>query len=206
MNYSNAFRQGANCFLGINRLLSSPTTYSISSIDNSKVFVYLITRYGLKPVVGNNTTASQYVMPIYREIRPSQSETTVEINKAESIILRPTSMITTYKLENSFFYASLGLLFDQDKNPIILVCKRDDVDSTVICLDYSILKHQDTPMNRFIMRKLLPYIIETDKVFMFANCSSFVVHPTFQGELDSTLVKDFLIGKLRTEYTVRHEK
>ena len=49
------------------------------------------------------------------------------------------------------------MIFDKDRNPILIEYMTAD-NKTVLGIDYSIFSNLDEPVNRFIFRKLIPYL------------------------------------------------
>lgn len=203
MNYSNSFRNRVRGFLEGHNSTRYWQNFCPSSITSPSVFAYLIPRSGFTPVytIPDNRSV---IRPLYNSTYPYRQPELREIKKAEDILVPLSQDIIPFKLGSDIFYAARGMVFDANKKPILLVCRRIADLKAVLCIDYSVLQNQDAPMNRFIVRKLLPYIISCNTEFLFTNCSVFVVKPTFQGELDTELVKNFLVGKIDIEYKILH--
>lgn len=216
MNFSRKFRGGFETFVCSSGVFEHVNEVCIDSLEKSKVFSYLVSRGDFFPVKQlQPSQLSKLIAPIYWQ--PSESRThgsIIEITKAEDIFHQIKTFVQTYRLNGEIYYAAMGMVFDSDKNPLLLVC-RHTADSSgttqgVLCFDYSVLENPEKAMHRFFLRKLIPFILERRKTYsprkfsyMFANCRNFTVKPTFQGELDEGLVREFLINKLSKEVDLR---
>lgn len=203
MNYSKSFKSCVYSFVS-NPISSIPEL--IDNPENAKVFCYLKNTALLSPTVFVDTIDG--VAGLYYADAPL-----CRIKKAEEILyqVRITGIIKAM-LGDNMYYIGSGYVFNKNKQPIIITCfpyhKRNVTANKVLCIDYSVLEHPEEPMHRFIMRKLLPYIIyDRDKGgnalgigYMFVHANSFVIKPTFQGELDHKLVGEYLANRLINEY------
>ena len=207
MNFSNAFRRGVENFMSFDGITEYTPDYYIPGFDRNQVFTYMIPRGGLTPI-HRISGINQFVAPIYWQCSAPLVGNT-QVTKAEDVFRRcESNTVTTYILNKEPFYIICGFLFDKDKNPLIITC-RNPSNNIVVCFDYSVLENPDLPMNRFLLRKFIPYLIEARRhgsphPYMFVNCKEFVVKPTFQGELDESLVRDFLVERVNIEYKLRN--
>lgn len=196
MNYSSRFRTG------VTTLLDSSISRSIriEDYDGNKVFCYIKNVGNLYPSMLSPNYA-ETVSPIlcnYGE--------TKQIEKAEDIlsIAQSISYITRYTLNDELFYAGYGILFDKDKIPLLVNCYivvSGEPNLHTLCINTNIFKKRDAPMQRFILRKLIPYMADYDYNFTFFNCSAFILLPKFQGKLDKELVGEFLADELEKEFS-----
>lgn len=201
MNISNRYKRTLTAF--ILNPANKAAWPSINDFDNNTFFCYLKNTPVLTPTI-NKTTVDK-VIPLVLE-----SSDTHELKKAEEIMYDLTSDLKRFELEGRIYYACWGYIFDNNKTPLVITCipiGNAGISCKVICIDYSVFENNDDPMNRFIMRKFLPSIIEFNTSntsqavnYTFMNCKSFVIKPTFQGELDHKLVGDFLAEKIQYEF------
>ena len=202
MNYSGHFRAGVIDFL-------TPTSYmpsvTITDIDRDCIFCYIKSTPMYK--LATSRYSGDVVLPLkMNEARP------VEITKAEDIMsygcIGGNEGVSTINLHGEIYYACKGLVFNQDRSPIIVHCIPNGIESAnhILCFDYSVLEHPEAPMNRFILRKLIPFVVSermnspfNHTRYAIMNCKSFIVKPTFQGELDHALVGEYLAQRIINE-------
>lgn len=202
MNYSSAFKTAVSNF--VNGSSDRPfARINIQDIDESNVLCYM----------KNTPILSPYFIPIWsREtdvvvpILGPKNKTPMLVNKAEEILLHTALNIKKFLLDGKVYHSRWGCVWDENKIPIMLMCRnpRNLSDTSILCIDYSVFENPEEPLNRFIMRKVLPYVINSKdtgiyKKYMFSNNRMFVIKPTFQNELDHKLVGEFLANKIKNE-------
>ena len=199
MNYSHVFRMSVDEFA----YDPSPTVF-VEDYDNLEVFCFIRTLGAYQPIlfaVKNEERAKKVLV---------NPDNTIVIEKAEEIITKSEiystnpgrTVLQRVLLNEKIYYSTHGMIFNGDKVPIVLYCKvkLEDIYG-VFCINPEIFKNQEEPLNRFIIRKLLPYFLENEKRFCFMNCSAFILKPTFQGRLDKDLVGKFLSNRVKWDFT-----
>lgn len=201
MNYSSTFRRQVRLFFTAS---SAPVGHCIHDYDDNRLFCYLKNVDKLYPVVipRESTSFGNIVFPVMSYVYEPRN-----IEKAENIIGLRSYRMQRVTLGENTYYAAFGCVFDKDKNPIIMTCAEEfPLRSVLICIDYSVIEYPDEPMAKFILKKLIPYFVETRDSdgyrYAFMNCDKFVVKPTFQGELDHNLVSKYLCERLDTEFAL----
>lgn len=200
MNMSSRYKRSLSTFL---RDYANKATWpNVADFDNNNFFCYIKNTPILTPTI--NPTSVDRVVPLLL-LNPEVNE----LNKAESILYELDKDLKKFELEGRIYYACSGYIFNSNKTPIVITCTPLGFHTnTVLCFDYSVIENQKDPMNKFIMRKFLPSIIAANTQILYAvenipkinytfmNCKSFIVKPTFQGELDHELVGKFLAEKV----------
>ena len=196
MNYSSRFRNGVSTLL--NSSISRATR--MEDYDGNKVFCYIKNVGNLYPNM-LNSHYTETVSPILCDY-----EETKQVEKAEDIlsVAHNFSYISRCTLNDELFYTGYGILFDKDKIPLLVNCNvvvPGETSLYTLCINTNIFKRRDAPMQRFILRKLIPYMADYNFDFTFFNCSAFILLPKFQGKLDKELVGEFLADELEKEFS-----
>lgn len=204
MNFSSRFCNSCNDFVLYPAKSAQPDLH-IRDYDTGNIFCFIKGTKLLSPsVMPSSLGRRETIIPLKGPDEPRARL----LSKAEEIIttVETGAVMTKSILDGKLFYVRRGYLFDQNKNPLLIVCY--DAMSTsnivpVVCVDYSVFENPEEPMNRFIMRKFLPYVIRNKfrMTYMFCNNSVFIIKPNFQNELDDKLVGEFLARRARYECT-----
>lgn len=196
MNYSTHFRDG------VSKLLNSSISRStkIEDYDGNKVLCYIKNVGNLYPNMINSNCA-ETVSPILCDYGETK-----QVEKAEDVlsVAHDFSYISRCTLNGELFYTGYGILFDKDKIPLLVNCNivvSEEPNLYTLCINTSIFKRRDAPMQRFILRKLIPYMADYNFNFTFINCSAFTLLPRCQGRLDKELVGEFLSDELEKEFS-----
>lgn len=205
MNYSDSFKNRVKGFI------MSPANYRstvqrVQTLDGSNLFCYVKNTPMLSPQIfkGHEDGVAALYMSGMAPFR---------IIKAEQVIDHYSNYgIRKILLNSNTYYVCGGFLFNVDKVPLVVVCSnttdtRMQGVSNIVCFDYSVFENQEDPMNRFLIRKFIPYLIEDKKNsfselaagYMFVHGKSFIIKPTFQGELDHNLVGKYLSERIKYE-------
>lgn len=196
MNYSSRFRGGVSTLFG-STLARSP---KIEDYDENKVFCYIKNVGNLYPKM-LSSEYTETVSPLMCDYGAIQ-----QLEKAEDIlsVTQNSLYITRCTLNDELFYTGRGLLFDNNKIPLLVNCfiaVPGEPSIYTLCINTNIFKKRDAPMQRFILRKLIPYMTDYDYDFTFFNCSAFILLPKCQGRLDKELVGEFLADELEKEFS-----
>lgn len=206
MNFSNNFREGAAILC--HPLQEPLRNLSVSDYDRGNFLCYLKGNLLFTPsVVPLFSGNKEMVVPL------KGPEGSYNITKAEELITKQSaSTIQKFILDRFVYYAGGGYIFDMNIKPLIVPCKSTRIprSSITVCIDYSVLEKSydstEEPVCKFIMRKLIPYLIMERNnnpafaKYVFTNNDVFVVKPNFQNELDHKLVSEFLVNKINNDF------
>lgn len=199
MNYNRRFKYTCRDFF-----YPRQSSFSLCStnFDNDGVFAYYKCS---SPYVLDYGDAKNSVRPLYMAIPNTEP---LVITKAEKALdcFDPV-FVRTLILNDKRYYITKGMLFDEDKHPIVMSLLDNDSRHTgnlnmVAAFDYSILRDQDGIFNKFILRKLIPYLYSNEKLVdfpvnvAFMNLNQFILKPNptkmTSGKLKEILPETFM--------------
>lgn len=204
MNFSTSFKDAVYALFRSNDV-TDLYVHSISEFDKHRVFCYVknIDSFHInsepQAYKANNSVKALY----------GNTERLTVLEKPEDALryIYDTVIINKIQIDDSIYYASRYCIFNSDKNPILFNCI-NRAGAHIVCLDFSILKESECPISRFLIKKVIPYFLEQSNVYHYAmmDCDKFIIKPTCQGELDHTLVSDFLCIKFISDFDLPKKK
>lgn len=154
MNYTRTFRRSVDSFCSFGRTANT----AISDFDEGNIFLYCKNTKDVRIIlnrrVGRDAQQQESIGRLY--LSPN-SQPHTNITKAEDLLKISQTEVCKVTLGNNIYYVKQGMIFDKDRNPIIIEYMTAD-NKTVLGIDYSIFSNMDEPVNRFIFRKLIPYL------------------------------------------------
>ena len=204
MNFSTSFKEAVYALFRSNDV-TEPYVHSISEFDKHRVFCYVknVDNFHInsepQAYKANNSVKALY----------GNTERLIVLNKPEDAFryIYQTVIINKIQIDDSIYYASRYCIFNSDKNPILFNCI-NRIGAHTVCLDFSILKESECPISRFLVKKVIPFFTEQSNVYHYAimDCDKFIIKPTCQGELDHTLVSNFLCSKFISDFDLEKKK
>lgn len=204
MNFSTSFKDAVYALFHNNDVIDY-YEHSISEFDKHRVFCYVknVDSFHInsepEAYKANNSVKALY----------GNTEHLTVLNKPEDAFrhIGNTVIINKIQIDDSIYYASRYCIFNSDKNPILFNCV-NRAGAHIACLDFSILKESECPISKFLIKKVIPFFIEQSNIYYYAimDCDKFIIKPTCQGELDHTLVSDFLCNKFISDFGLEKKK